>query len=165
MLYLTEKKQNIQHILAFNLTSGERIFYLDQPQYSIGRYSQNSIVINGEGISRQHATLIKKNKPNQQVSYIIIDGDIEGYKSKNGLIVNGEMIAKTELKHGDIIHFTKEVKAHYYIIDKDSEDFIKKLTPNRFLNARSSNTKSFSHDTQMVISHFCLNFDWIYMTH
>ena len=150
MLYLTENKQNIQHILAFSLTSGERLFYLDKAQYSIGRHSQNSIVINGEGISRQHATLIKKDKPNDQVSYIIIDGDIEGYKSKNGLIVNGEQIAKTELKHGDIIQFTKQVKAHYYIIDKDSEDFIEKLTPNLFLNATSSNLNSFSHDTQII---------------
>ncbi|MDJ0729086.1 MAG: EAL domain-containing protein [Crocosphaera sp.] len=150
MLYLTEKKQNIQHILAFNLTSGERVFYLDEPQYSIGRYPKNSIVINAEGISRQHGTLIKKNKNNDHFSYVLIDGNIEGYKSKNGIVVNGERIDKSELKHGDIIHFTKEVTAHYYILDQENQGFIQKLTPNRFFKATSSHLSNLSKETQLV---------------
>ena len=79
MLYLTEKKQNIQHILVFSLTSGQRVFYLEEPQYSIGRYSTNAIVINAEGISRQPATLIKTSKNDEHFSYVLIDGTIEGY--------------------------------------------------------------------------------------
>ncbi|MDJ0659719.1 MAG: EAL domain-containing protein [Crocosphaera sp.] len=150
MLYLQEKKQNIQHILAFNLTSGERVFYLDESQYAIGRHPQNSIVINAEGISRHHATLIQKHKENDHFSYVIIDGNIEGYKSRNGLAVNGKRIDKYELKHGDIVHFTKEVTAHYYIIDQESQGFIQKLTPNVFLTAKDSPINSLSTDTQLI---------------
>ncbi|MGK7957372.1 MAG: EAL domain-containing protein [Crocosphaera sp.] len=150
MLDLTEKKQNIQHILAFNLSTDERVFYLDQTQYSIGRYPQNSIVLNAEGISRQHATLIKRQNHNEQFSYVIIDGSFEGSKSKNGIAVNGERITQRELKHGDIIHFTKQVTAHYYILDEDNQGFIQKLTPNLFLKADSSHLSSLSSDTQLV---------------
>lgn len=150
MLYLIERKQDIKHILAFNLTSDEQVFYLDESQYSIGRYLQNSIVINAEGISRQHATLIKKHKNNDDFAYVIIDGTIEGYKSKNGIVVNGERIDKHQLKHGDIIHFTKKVKAHYYILDQDNQDFIQKLTPNLFLKSTSSHSKSLAKETQIL---------------
>ncbi|ACB52136.1 hypothetical protein cce_2788 [Crocosphaera subtropica ATCC 51142] len=150
MLYLTEKKQNIQHILVFNLTHGERVFYLDGPQYSIGRYPQNSIVINAEGISRQHATLIQQPKNNDYFSYIIIDGTIEGAKSRNGIGVNGHKIKEWELKHGDIIYFTKDVTAHYYIIDQNSQEFIDNLTPNIYLSAKSLEIGNFSKDTQII---------------
>ncbi|MGB5593157.1 MAG: FHA domain-containing protein, partial [Crocosphaera sp.] len=150
MPYSTEKSQNIQHILAFNISNSERIFHLDQPQYSIGRYPQNSIVINAEGVSRQHATLIRKDQANNKFSYIIIDGNLDGNKSRNGILVNGSQKSKYELKHGDVIKFTKDVKAHYYIIDKDSENFIHNLSPNNFLPVISSQAKNFASETQII---------------
>ncbi len=150
MPYSTEKSQNIQHILAFNISNSERIFHLDQPQYSIGRYPQNSIVINAEGVSRQHATLIRKDQANNKFSYIIIDGNLDGNKSRNGILVNGSQKSKYELKHGDVIKFTKDVKAHYYIIDKDSENFIHNLSPNNFLPVISSQAKNFATETQII---------------
>ncbi|MGK7884810.1 MAG: EAL domain-containing protein [Crocosphaera sp.] len=152
MIYSTEKKQNIQHILAFNLTSGQRVFYLEESEYCIGRYSKNSIFINDEGISRQHATLIKKQKKNAHFSYILIDGNNQGNRSTNGLMVNGQIIEEVELKHGDKIHFTRDVKAHYYIIDNRSQEFIDKLKPKVFSNAISPKDNSLSSDTQIVQS-------------
>ncbi|MDJ0598868.1 MAG: EAL domain-containing protein [Crocosphaera sp.] len=150
MLDSTEKKRNVQHILALNLTTGKRVFSLNEPQYSIGRYPKNSIVISAEGISRQHATLIRKHKNNDHFSYVIIDGNVEGYKSKNGIAINGDKIDKSELKHGDVIYFTKNITAHYYIIDQESQGFIPELTPSGFLAANSSHLISLSTDTQII---------------
>ncbi|EAZ90017.1 hypothetical protein CY0110_20780 [Crocosphaera chwakensis CCY0110] len=150
MPYLTEKKQNIQHILVFNLTYGERVFYLNEPQYLIGRYPKNSIVINAEGISREHATLIKQTPNDHHFSYLIIDGTIERGKSRNGIRVNGNKINQCELRHGDVIYFTKEITAHYYIIDQKSQEFIENLTPNVFSTATSCDYKNISTETQII---------------
>ena len=149
MLYLTEKKQNIQHILVFSLTSGQRVFYLEEPQYSIGRYSTNATVINAEGISRQHATLIKTSKNDEHFSYVLIDGTIEGDRSTNGVVVNREKIEKTELKHGDNIYFTGDVKAHYYIIDNRNQECVDKFKPNLFINSTSPDINGFANHTQL----------------
>ncbi|MGK7940614.1 MAG: EAL domain-containing protein [Crocosphaera sp.] len=150
MTYFTEKLPKIQHILAFNLSSMQRVFSLDDSQYSIGRSPQNSIIINAEGISRQHATLIQNPQDNGTFSYIILDGTLEGYKSRNGILVNGSRRNKYELKHGDVIQFTKEVTAHYYIVDEDSEEFIKKLTPDLYLPVSDSQLNGIAHETQLI---------------
>ncbi len=150
MLHLTKKQQNIQHILVFNLTYGERVFYLNEPQYLIGRYPQNSIVINAEGISREHATLLKKTTHDHHFSYLIMDGTIEGGKSRNGIRVNGNKINQCELRHGDIIHFTKEIKAHYYIIDQKSQEFIENLTPNVFSTSQLCDHRNGATETQII---------------
>ncbi|MEL4897824.1 EAL domain-containing protein [Crocosphaera sp. Alani8] len=149
MLYLTEKEQNIQHILTFNVTSGERVFYLDKPQYSIGRDPNNSLFVNAKGISRQHVTLIKKYTDNSHFSYIIIDGSLEGHKSKNGVLVNGEKIDQYELKHGDIIYFTRYVKAHYYIVEQTNREFASKSSPDLLSNSTVSYLSSLSKETQI----------------
>ena len=150
MPYFTEKFPKIQHILAFNVSSTQTVFSLDESQYSIGRSTHNNIVINAEGISRQHATLIQKPQDNERFSYIILDGSLEGHKSKNGILVNGCRRSKYELKHGDVLQFTKEVTAHYYIVDKDSEEFIKKLTPDLYLPVSHSESNGIARETQVV---------------
>ncbi|MFM7580381.1 MAG: FHA domain-containing protein, partial [Microcystaceae cyanobacterium] len=65
--------------------------------------------------SRKHATLLRKfnSKTNQEVFWII-DGDLDGNKSQNGIYVNGEKCLVRELKDGDLINFGCDINASYH---------------------------------------------------
>jgi diguanylate cyclase (GGDEF)-like protein len=90
-------------------------FFLEEETYSIGRHEKNSIIIHSQQASRYHGTLMKrKSRNNNTYSYWIIDGDMNGKKSRNGIYVNGEKCIVQELKNGDLINFGCEVNATYY---------------------------------------------------
>ncbi|AIE74557.1 Sensory transduction protein kinase [Synechocystis sp. PCC 6714] len=100
-----------------------RIISLDEPTYSIGRESSNDIVIYDQVVSRHHATLIriKPTPQNEGYSYRILDGDLEGNRSTNGLIINGQGSESHDLQHGDVILFGSQSKASYYIVSTSLE--------------------------------------------
>ncbi len=114
--------QQFHHILVINDYKGRRIISLENSNYTLGRDSQNDIVIYDYQVSRVHATLIKKEDREREIfSYRIIDGDLTGKKSTNGLTINGNTCTSHELKHSDIIQFSCDTKANYYIVDTHVE--------------------------------------------
>ncbi len=107
-----------RHIFVIEDQKARRIISLDEPTYSIGRESSNDIVIYDQVVSRHHATLIriKPTPQNESYSYRILDGDLEGNHSTNGLVINGLNSESHDLQHGDVILFGSQSKASYYII-------------------------------------------------
>lgn len=112
-----------RHIFVIEDQKARRIIALDEPTYSIGRESSNDIVIYDQVVSRHHATLIriKPSPRNESYSYRILDGDLEGNRSTNGLIINGQNSESHDLKHGDVILFGSQSKASYYIVSTSLE--------------------------------------------
>jgi len=112
-----------RHIFVIEDQKARRITALDEPTYSIGRESSNDIVIYDRVVSRHHATLvrIKPTPKSDSYSYRILDGDLEGNRSTNGLIINGQNAESHDLKHGDVILFGSESKASYYIVSTTLE--------------------------------------------
>ena len=122
---------DFRHIFVIEDQKARRIIALDEPTYSIGRQSSNDIVIYDRVVSRHHATLIriKPSPNNESYSYRILDGDLEGNRSTNGLIINGQARESIngqaseshDLKHGDVILFGSQSKASYYIVSTSLE--------------------------------------------
>ena len=114
--------QEFRHVLVIEDRKGRRIISLEEDSYTIGRDSQNQIVLYDYQVSRTHASLIRSadDEENQLFSYRIVDGNLEGKKSTNGIFINGEAAVSHELKHGDTILFAKESKANYYILSQNS---------------------------------------------
>jgi diguanylate cyclase (GGDEF)-like protein len=112
-----------RHVLVIEDQKARRIISLEEQTYSMGRESTNEIVIYDRVVSRQHATLLKiKKTPNgERYCYRIIDGDLEGNRSTNGLIINGNSYETHDLKHGDSIFFGGRAKANYYILSNSLE--------------------------------------------
>ncbi|BFM41340.1 EAL domain-containing protein [Synechocystis sp. LKSZ1] len=112
-----------RHIFVIEDQKARRIIALDEPTYSIGRESSNDIVIYDRVVSRHHATLvrIKPSPKSDNYSYRILDGDLEGNHSTNGLIINGQPAESHDLKHGDVVLFGSDSKASYYIISTSLE--------------------------------------------
>jgi hypothetical protein len=51
----------------------------------------------------------------------LIDGNLQGKRSVNGLIVNGRRCFSHDLKHGDVIIFGGDVRVRYYATTNESD--------------------------------------------
>ncbi|NCQ42007.1 MAG: FHA domain-containing protein, partial [Cyanobacteria bacterium] len=121
---------SIRHILSLESGPWKKTFFLDKNIYSIGRNSSNSLAIHHRVISRNHASLIKVTYGNFnhefqcQSIFWIIDGDLKGNKSTNGIYVNGKQCNFHQLQPGDLIFLGGiEVKAKYDIVDLQTRTF------------------------------------------
>ena len=109
----------IQHILVVEDQVSRSTIILDEANYTMGRHSSNSIQMNSRQSSRHHATFVRKfNTKLNQFTYLIVDGDLEGNKSQNGIFINGEKCLVHELKDGDLINFGCDVNASYHHIGR-----------------------------------------------
>lgn len=118
----SEPKQSYRHVLVVDDFDGRRTINLDAATYSIGRDLTNSIVLNSKMVSRQHAILLRVTVPDTSTHmFRIIDGDLQGKRSTNGLVVNGRKLFSHDLKHGDQLQFGSDVKAKYYLLRNMSD--------------------------------------------
>ncbi len=118
---------SIRHILAIESNGWKRNFFLDKNTYSLGRSSTNAIVIHHRVISRNHATFLKvtyQGEKGNNSFFWIIDGDLKGNRSTNGIYVNGKRHLSSQLQPGDVILLGGvEVRAKYDIFDIKSRTF------------------------------------------
>ncbi|MGK7942426.1 MAG: EAL domain-containing protein [Crocosphaera sp.] len=115
-------QQNARYLLIIEDKKYRKTLSLEDEIYSIGRSKRNSIVIQSDQASRHHATLMRRrSRVNNQETYWILDGDIDGNKSRNGIYVNGEKSLVRELKQGDLINFGCEVNATFYAMNEPCE--------------------------------------------
>lgn len=143
--------QEFRHILVIEDRKGRRIVSLEDSNYTLGRDSNNPIVIYDYQVSRTHGTLIRKvDDETGGYSYRIIDGDLQGKRSTNGLLINGHSRISHELKHGDSIRFANEAKANYYIIATGSG--IDLFNPDDLGNMNSARSTLTNSTTQTLIS-------------
>jgi PAS domain S-box-containing protein len=107
--------QKIEHLLVIEDCKGKRTIVLESATCSIGRDPSNSIVLHSSKISRNHAMLLRLTIPNTtNHQFRIIDGNLQGKRSTNGISVNGHRCSSHNLQHGDEIMFGSEVRARYY---------------------------------------------------
>ncbi len=91
-------------------------FELAKERMTIGRKAENDIPIDNLAISGQHALILS----------VLDDSFIEDLGSTNGTYVNGKLIKKQALKHGDIIGIGKhELKYINENASDDEDDFEK----------------------------------------
>lgn len=108
--------EQIHHILVIEDPSFVREIELDAATYSIGRHSSNDIVLSCQKTSRNHATVLRRTDlKSNQCSYWILDGDLQGNRSRNGIYINGKKALVHELQSGDIVHFSADASVRYKI--------------------------------------------------
>ncbi len=110
-------KEILHHVLTVEDPKGFRNFLLHSVNYTLGRSLNNSIVLRSNLVSRHHATLIPMSHQSQESYFFrILDGNIEGLRSTNGILVNGKKRFSHILSHGDEILLSKDTKAIYQVI-------------------------------------------------
>lgn len=89
------ERSSVARLICVSTEYAGQEFALTQPEIVIGRVDDNDIVIEHRSVSRNHAK-------------ILFDGDshkIIDLQSANGVLVNGEEYAMTDLRQGDHIEF------------------------------------------------------------
>ncbi len=122
-----DTQTQVWHILVVDDDQGRRALALDAVTFSVGRDSNNSIVLHSTAISRQHAILLRLPNPEGGHRFRILDGDSQGRPSRNGVTVNGQATRSHDLDDGDLILFGGKVKAQYCVRQLPLEDFQKYL--------------------------------------
>ena len=114
--FLTKHQLIIQ-----SMEKERRIVNLESATCSIGRDPQNLIVLNSPKISRYHATLLRitSNKADNY-HFRIIDGDLNGRRSTNGIKINGQACLSYDLQDGDVVTFYQGITATYQILETAS---------------------------------------------
>ncbi|MEO1430130.1 MAG: FHA domain-containing protein [Cyanobacteria bacterium J06632_19] len=117
-------QSNETHILIIEDDQGRKEFTLENSLYSIGRDRECDIHLVSQFVSRRHATLVKLPKDNdddKRFYYRIVDGDVKGKPSSNGLMINGRSkIPAHDLKNEDEVVFGPQVRAIYYLLQRDA---------------------------------------------
>lgn len=136
---MSHERQAVRHLLVLEDSEGRRPILLEAATYSIGRDPTNSIVLHSKMVSRQHAILLRVTSPETN-SYLfrLIDGDLQGKRSTNGTLVNGQRIVAHDLRGGDMIVFGGDVRARYLTLtnmtDTEFQDFCRSTDVLGFLS-------------------------------
>ncbi len=114
-------RPTLNHVLIVKDRNGPKAYWLTAELYSLGRDPGNSIRIDSQYASRHHAILVKTESPTSPdgFTYQIIDGDIQGNPSTNGLYVRGQRVEFQDLEDGDEIQFGNDATATYSLQTKD----------------------------------------------
>lgn len=129
------------HTLLITDAKGTRKIVLKELKYTIGRDISNNISINSKYVSRQHAILLRV--PGNIAGthlYRVIDGDLAGKPSVNGVIINGNSkVATYELSHGDIISLAPDAQITY-LVGEPNDSYDSKISKNQAGNSDESDT-------------------------
>jgi pSer/pThr/pTyr-binding forkhead associated (FHA) protein len=110
------------HILIVEDDKGRRDYILDGPVYSIGRAPKCDIRLVSQFVSRRHATLVQLSNEDGTYYYRIVDGNLKGKISSNGLLINSRKLREHNLINEDEIVFGPGVQAIYYLLKPRGND-------------------------------------------
>ncbi len=112
-----------KHVLIVEDPLGSREFLLQDAKYVVGRDPANSLLVRSQFVSRQHALLLRVPMPETGgYRYRLIDGDLDGRPSANGLRVNGQRQTSHDLQQGDVVELGPDARMMYYCIETRAED-------------------------------------------
>jgi pSer/pThr/pTyr-binding forkhead associated (FHA) protein len=104
-----------RHILIVEDGQGQRKIDLHGSIYSVGRNPNCDISLVSQFASRHHATfLYMPFAEREDCCYCIVDGNIKGQSSTNGLFINGRKMKARDLRDGDEIIFGPDARASYH---------------------------------------------------
>jgi pSer/pThr/pTyr-binding forkhead associated (FHA) protein len=113
----SELHQN--HLLIIQDDNGRREFTLEGSVYSIGRDPKCDIRLVSQFVSRRHATIVQLANDDGTGYYRIVDGNLKGKPSANGILINGRKLQAHDLHNEDEIVFGPQVRAIYYLLKRD----------------------------------------------
>jgi pSer/pThr/pTyr-binding forkhead associated (FHA) protein len=98
-------ESQLSNILIVEDSKGRREIMLDGSVYSIGRDPKCDIRLSSQFVSRHHATLVQLPRDDNTFYYRIVDGNLKGKPSANGMLINGRKLQAHDLKNEDEIVF------------------------------------------------------------
>jgi pSer/pThr/pTyr-binding forkhead associated (FHA) protein len=125
----SESENYCKHLLIIEDDTGRREFAVKKNLCYLGRQSACDVRLFSRFASRHHATLLRRLRDDETDFYLIIDGDLTGKRSTNGILVNGRKVQVHELTDGDRIVFGPGVSVIYYMINLERKTSDHTLDP------------------------------------
>ena len=110
----------LSSILIVEDSQGRREITLDASVYSLGRDPKCDIRLASQFVSRHHATLVQLPKDDETNYYRIVDGNLKGKPSANGMLINGRKVQARDLANEDEIVFGPQARAIFYQLERDT---------------------------------------------
>ncbi len=110
------------HLLILQDDTGTHELILRGTSYVIGREVQCDICLISQFVSRRHARLLPIRQADGTQGYQIVDGDRDGIKSANGILINGHKLRTHILENEDEITFGPGVRATYYRLQRQADE-------------------------------------------
>src|ERR671933_1846436 len=107
------------HLLIIEDYKGRKEFTLEEPVYSIGRDPKSDIRLFSQFVSRRHATLVRRHREDGSPYYRIVDGNLKGKPSANGLLINGKKLQAHDLEDEDEVMFAPQVRANFLLLQTE----------------------------------------------
>jgi len=107
------------HVLIVEDDKGSRKFPLGGEVYSIGRDLESDILLNSLFVSRRHVTLLRRDRKDGNYDYQIVDGNLKGQLSANGILINGHKFQVHTLNNEDEVEFGPGVRVKYLLKRKE----------------------------------------------
>jgi pSer/pThr/pTyr-binding forkhead associated (FHA) protein len=107
------------HFLIIHDDRGDETVPLVESKYSIGRDRSCDIRLISQFVSRHHATLQRYSNEDGTFYYQIIDGDFEGRRSANGLLIHSRKLRTHNLENKDQVIFGPQVWMVYHQLKRD----------------------------------------------
>ena len=92
---------------------GRHEILLERDRYLLGRDPKSDICLHSQFVSRQHAYLTKVTNSDGNPGYQIVDGNLQGKPSTNGILINGHKHQSSLLHPEDAIIFGPNIRAIY----------------------------------------------------
>jgi pSer/pThr/pTyr-binding forkhead associated (FHA) protein len=108
--FLDDRKESARLICRWG--EAEQTFQLNQEPVTLGRSLDNDVVINDRSVSNLHARIFREPR-----GWLVQDLD-----SRNGLIVNGELVDQAQLSHGDEIELGRATARFELVLRRNSSD-------------------------------------------
>ncbi|MEM1308425.1 MAG: FHA domain-containing protein [Cyanobacteria bacterium P01_D01_bin.71] len=113
-------ESQLSNIFIVEDSKGRREINLESSVYSIGRDPKCDIRLSSQFVSRHHATLVQLPKDDNTFYYRIVDGNLKGKPSANGMLINGRKVPAHDLKNEDEIVFGPQARAIYYQLRREA---------------------------------------------
>ncbi|MBW4466261.1 MAG: FHA domain-containing protein [Pegethrix bostrychoides GSE-TBD4-15B] len=107
------------HRLIIEDSKGQEEYTLEESMYTIGRDPNCDIRLSSYFVSRHHATLVRFPDEEGGYYYRIVDGNLKGKLSANGLLINGRKLQTHDLRSQDKIIFGPQTQAFYYLLERE----------------------------------------------
>ncbi|MGB3297925.1 MAG: FHA domain-containing protein [Phormidesmis sp.] len=114
------ENSTLTSILIVEDSQGRREISLEGSVYSLGRDPKCDIRLASQFVSRHHATLVQLPKDNETDYYRIVDGNLKGKPSANGMLINGRKLQAHDLVNEDEIVFGPQARAIFYQLERDT---------------------------------------------
>ncbi len=104
----------IYPLLIIEDMEGRREIVLQKILHVVGRDPQSDIRLYSFFASRHHAILLQFPQADGTYSYRIVDGNLQGKRSTNGLVINGRKRSSWNLTHNDTVVLGSDVRLIYF---------------------------------------------------